>query len=154
MKLRFSRRDNQEIVGYCGADWVERVDDHRSTQNTCSKSKEGLFPGIVKKQLIALSTTEAEYITLTSACQEAQWLRKLEKEAQVSRRGPLFYFVIIKQSLTCRWLVDTNTKHRPNIISERELNLEKYKSKYVSTDLLADIMIKPPAQPRHLQLTK
>ena len=69
------------IEGFCDSDWAGDKDDSKSTSGylftlsgaaICWKSR--------KQNLIALSSTEAEYIALMEAAKEATWLRELHQE--------------------------------------------------------------------------
>jgi len=87
MKLRFSNKGSDSIVGYSDADWAGDWEDRRSTTSYLFMSQGGAISWNSKKQpTVALSTTEAEYMALTSASQEALWLRRLMREVPCSQR--------------------------------------------------------------------
>ena len=74
------------MYGYSDADWAGEVDSRRSTScylfrlGGCSVSWRS------KRQTsVALSSTEAEYIALCSAAQEAVWLRNLMQSVHVKQ---------------------------------------------------------------------
>jgi transposase InsO family protein len=67
-----------KLVGYCDADWAGDLDSRRSTTGYVFKL--GRFPVSWKSKrqpTVALSTSEAEYMSLASAAQTAIWLRRL-----------------------------------------------------------------------------
>ncbi|XP_039121527.1 uncharacterized mitochondrial protein AtMg00810-like [Dioscorea cayenensis subsp. rotundata] len=67
-----------ELQGHSDSDWGGSIDDRRSTSGWCFSLRSAVIAWSSKKQTIAaLSSTEAEYITLTSAACEAVWLRRL-----------------------------------------------------------------------------
>lgn len=81
MCLKFEKQDKFEIRGYCDSDYATDLDKRRSIigfvftagGNTISW-KSGL------QRVVALSTTEAEYMALTEAVKEAIWLKGLAAE--------------------------------------------------------------------------
>ena len=79
--LTFTKNSKFSIEGFCDSDYATDLDRRRSVTgyvfqvwgNTISW-KSGL------QDVVALSTTEAEYMALTAAAKEALWLRRLCKE--------------------------------------------------------------------------
>lgn len=80
MKIVYTPDENP-ITGYCDSDWASNSDDRRSCTGYVF-----IFQGAAiswnsrRQQTIALSTTEAEYMALSAATQEALWLRQLHLE--------------------------------------------------------------------------
>ncbi|KAG7591060.1 Zinc finger CCHC-type superfamily [Arabidopsis thaliana x Arabidopsis arenosa] len=80
-RLCYKKSSNFRIVGYCDADHAADLDKRRSITglvftlggNTISW-KSGL------QRVVALSTTESEYMSLTEAVKEAVWLKGLLKD--------------------------------------------------------------------------
>lgn len=80
-KLQFTRDSKDYIEGFSDADWAGDVDDRKSTSGYIYKFQSGCISWNSKKQqTTALSTTEAEYMALSAASQEAIWLQSLIKE--------------------------------------------------------------------------
>lgn len=83
-KLRYTRvteNKNLEIEGYCDADWASDIDNRRSCTGYVFKvSNAAVSWGSKRQQTIALSSTEAEYMAMSSAVQEAIWLKQLADE--------------------------------------------------------------------------
>jgi hypothetical protein len=81
--LEFSRgkaTENLSLYGYCDASWGFQ-EDGSSITGFLLKVLTGPVSWCAKKELtIALSTTEAEYVALSHAVQEAIWLRHLLKD--------------------------------------------------------------------------
>ena len=66
------------LVGYSDADWAGDMDDRHSTSGNLFLMAGGSISWLSKKQpVVALSTSEAEYVALSVATQEAVWLRRL-----------------------------------------------------------------------------
>jgi hypothetical protein len=66
------------IRGFVDSDWAGDVDSRRSTSAYVFTMFGGAISWMSKRQpVVALSTTEAEYMAATHACKEAIWLRRL-----------------------------------------------------------------------------
>ena len=77
------------LYGYSDANWAGDLDGRRSTTGNLFLVASGPVSWLSKKQAtVALSTTEAEYIALSSATQEAVWLRRLLHDVGVKETGP------------------------------------------------------------------
>ena len=76
--ILFKKGESEECIGYSDSDWAGDQDDRKSTSGYIFQSASGAISWRSKKQdCVALSTAEAEYVALSSATQEAVWLRKL-----------------------------------------------------------------------------
>ena len=70
--------DEKNLEGYSDADWAGDINDRKSTSGYVFIMSGSAVSWRSKKQTsVALSTAEAEYIALSSATQEAMWLRQL-----------------------------------------------------------------------------
>ncbi len=66
------------IHGFMDSDWVGDIDRRRSTGAYVFTMFGGAISWMSKRQpVVALSTTEAEYMAATHACKEAIWLKRL-----------------------------------------------------------------------------
>eukprot|EP00253_Pinus_taeda_P018545 PITA_18545 len=64
-----------DICGFVDVDWAEDLDQRRSTSGYVFNLFGGVVSRMSKKQsIVALSTTEAEYMEATHASKEAVWL--------------------------------------------------------------------------------
>ena len=76
--LLYTKQDQKEVIGYSDANWGGDNDDHRSTSGYIFQIGGTAISWSSRKQSsVALSTAEAEYMALSSATQEAVWLRQL-----------------------------------------------------------------------------
>ena len=67
-----------DIHGFVDADWAGDLDHRRSTSGYVFNLFGGTVSWMSKKQsIVALSTTEAEYMATTHASKEAVWLQRL-----------------------------------------------------------------------------
>ncbi|KAE8684070.1 hypothetical protein F3Y22_tig00111154pilonHSYRG00007 [Hibiscus syriacus] len=83
-----SQRDNPLVVGYVDSDYAGDLDNRRSTTGYVFTLGGGpiCWKSIVQS-IVALSTTEAEYMAAAEAAKEALWLTGLVKELGVQQGG-------------------------------------------------------------------
>lgn len=87
--LKYQRSGKMEFIGYSDADWAGDKDDRHSTTGNVFMMAGSSVNWLSKKQsVVALSTAEAEYIALSTATQEAVWLRRLLEELGVHKEKP------------------------------------------------------------------
>uniref|UniRef100_A0AAV1U9F8 CCHC-type domain-containing protein n=1 Tax=Peronospora matthiolae TaxID=2874970 RepID=A0AAV1U9F8_9STRA len=74
--IEFQATSDDKLQGYSDADWAGDVEARRSTSGYAFVMNNGCISWRSKKQsTVALSSTEAEYMALTEAVQEAIWLK-------------------------------------------------------------------------------
>lgn len=91
-KLTYKRSKNSDLHAYCDADWASDVDKRRSCTGFVTKMSGAAISWMSKRQpIVALSSTEAEYIAMSSAVGEIIWLKQLADEinANIVKRVPL-----------------------------------------------------------------
>ena len=72
LAIKYQKLDNESTIGYSDADWAGDQNDRHSTTSNLFLIAGGPISWLSKKQpIVALSTSEAEYIALSSASQEA-----------------------------------------------------------------------------------
>lgn len=77
-KLTYTKKGNKKLEGFADADWGNNVVDRKSYTGLCFTLSGGIISWSSKKQsTVALSSTEAEYMSITEACKEAIYLRSL-----------------------------------------------------------------------------
>lgn len=73
-----SSHANDCFFGYADANWAEDKADRKSNSGYIFIINGAAVSWACRKQsCVALSTTEAEFIALSEACQEAHWLKRL-----------------------------------------------------------------------------
>ena len=101
-----------------------------------------------KQQVVALSTIEAEYITIIFATCQAIWLRKMLSELKYEQKGPTKIFCDNKSAiaLTKNPMFHSRSKHISiefhyikEFVKNQEIKLEFCRSE----DQVADIFTKP-----------
>ena len=89
LALRYRKLEADMLIGYCDADWAGDRDDRHSTSRNVFLMAGGPISWLSKKQaIVALSTSEAEYVALCIATQEAAWLRRLLADLKVLTNVP------------------------------------------------------------------
>lgn len=137
------------LLGYSDADWAQDVEDRKSNSGYLFKFNGGTVSWACRKQsCVALSSTEAEYIALAEACQEAVWLRNLLKDFGEEQIQPT---VIFEDNQSCIKLVNKDkyskrTKHvstKYNYVKDlSDTGITSYI--YCPTDvMIADVLTKP-----------
>lgn len=92
-KLKFDGSKTGPIYGYCDADWASDPDERRSVTGYIFIKCDAPISWCSKRQpTVALSTTEAEYMAMSSAAQEALWLRGLSEEIERTSNSPTQIF--------------------------------------------------------------
>jgi len=81
-KLIFQKSKSQEhLTGYCDSDWENDPNDRRSVTDYVFQAFDNPISWNTKRQpTVALSTNEAEYMSLSAGVQEVLWLRSLYKK--------------------------------------------------------------------------
>ena len=89
LRLSYKKCANGNLIGYSDADWAGDMDDRHSTSRNVFFLAYGAVSWLSKRQAtVALSKTEAEYVALSKATQEAIWLRRLLADIGEPPEGP------------------------------------------------------------------
>ena len=76
--IKYEVNQKINVDGYVDLDWEGSSIDRKSTSGCCFSMGSGVISWFSRKQsYVALSTSEAEYVTACLASCEAVWLRKL-----------------------------------------------------------------------------
>ncbi|XP_050915399.1 secreted RxLR effector protein 161-like [Lathyrus oleraceus] len=76
--IRSEKNSKLEAKGYCDSDWVRSVDDMKSTSDYVFNLGSGVISWCSKKKdIMAQSSTEAEYLAAGLATQQSLWLRRI-----------------------------------------------------------------------------
>ena len=149
--ITYDGNENNDMVIYSDADFAGDLDDRRSCSGYISVQQNGAISWASKRQqTVALSTTEAEYMALSAAVQEAEWLYQLRRELLNQSDAVKMYcdnkssICLAKTNMYSSRTKHIDVKHHfvREKISEGEIVVE-----YISTDqMAADFLTKPLTQ--------
>jgi hypothetical protein len=149
-----NKTSKYELVGYSDADYAGSIDDRKSTSGYVFKLNNCIITwNSAKQKTVSLSTTEAEYIALTTAIKEALWLNQLLKE--LNRGLKEIKIMCDNKSTICLSKnpeFHSRSKHidiKYHFIKEK-INDKTINIEFVSTDdMIADILTKAVSRIKH-----
>lgn len=112
-KLLF-KKSQDSLIGYADSDWANDRDDRRSTTGYIfCESGTAISWNSKKQPTVALSTTEAEYMAMSSAAQELLWLTQLRAEITGKQLDsvPLYCDNRGAIQLSCNRILSPRVKH-------------------------------------------
>ena len=146
-ELTYIKQNDIKLEGFADADWAGDIDSRRSTSGYIFKMNGIISWKSSKQSCIALSTVEAEYVSLGEAAKEAKWLIKLLNQIKVKIELPITIFednqgtiklaenpVFHKRTKH----IDTRIHFVRNLIENNIINVEYCPTK----DMVADILTK------------
>ena len=87
--VKYQKSDNGTLIGYSDADWVGDPEGRYSMTGNLFLMTQGPISLLSKKQsIVALFTSEAEHVTISTVTQEAVWLRRLLMDLKALPEGP------------------------------------------------------------------
>lgn len=156
MKLHFTA-GGEEISGYADADWGGNTEDRRSYSGFVFYIGNNAISWESRKQpTVALSSTEAEYMSISNAAKEAIYLRKLLEELGFGKQEAVKLNVGNQGGMKLATNpvfhnrskhIDIKYHHIRDVVKNEEIELI-----YCSTDdMIADIFTKNLAKPKHMK---
>jgi hypothetical protein len=151
--LTFGGQKETLIEGFCDSDWASQKHRHSISGYSFHFGMGAITWSSKKQNVVALSSTEAEYVAQTHAAKEAIWLRSFISEIQGKTKAPLTISCDNQGAIA---LAKDNkfhgrTKHidlRYHFIREA-VEDGKINVKYVPTDdNVSDIFTKPLPRPK------
>lgn len=151
-KLRLNVKGKSKILQvYSDANWAEDTSDRKSNTGFICKFNGGIISWCCRKQnVVALSSTEAEYVALTETCKEVVWLQEVSKcfdiDENVFGRVKVFtdnqscMAIVKNENFSNRTKhIDTRYHYIRSLVAEGRIYLE-----YVPTEMnVADLLTKP-----------
>ncbi|MBW0461213.1 hypothetical protein O181_000928 [Austropuccinia psidii MF-1] len=143
--------DNSFITAFCDADWGSNYDS-RSFSGSCVFCYGLIGWKTSRQEIVALSSTEAEYRSISSCCQDISWLLELTSDFGLKLKSKLLCDNQGALSLLKNPLYQHRTRHiKLRLHWCRELfNEGKIMAEYISTtNMVADIMTKSLPRQTH-----
>lgn len=147
--LKFEPYQDNHLKAYSDADYAGELESRRSTTGYVLQwGSSTLTWNSQKQSIIALSTTDAEYMAACQTVKEIMWLKRLIKELNNSEPARTTLFVDNQSALDLikNPVHHKRTKHidiRFHYIRERYQDNEFILQFLKSTDQTADILTKP-----------
>lgn len=158
LKLALAGKDNPKLFGYADANWAEDRSDRKSNSGYVFIFNGGVISWMCRKQgCVALSSTEAEFMALSEACQEAIWLRKVLLDLNQAVDSAT---LIHEDNQSCLKLImgeklSNRTKHidtKKHFVRDH-IDKGDIECKYCPTEeMIADLFTKPLSGPRFEKL--
>lgn len=149
MKLCYRRyEDVNPLLGFVDADWAADTVERKSTSGFLFKAFGNTIIWSSKKQpIVALSSTESEYVSACEACKaakEALWLRKIFYDMKIILNEPIILFednqgcIFMSETAETKRTkhMDTRYKFLKQIVKERKIKLEYVDTRNQEADLL------------------
>ena len=155
-RLCYSKKMKSDVLAYSDSDWGNLLTQRYSVSGSTIKFNGGLIAWSSRRQrTIALSTVEAEYMSLSSCVQEVLWLRALinEIDPAMVHNHPTEIFCdnLGAIQLSNNDIVSNKSKHidlRYHFLKEH-IKSNEIKLTHIRTDdMIADAMTKPLAKPK------
>ena len=149
IKFGGDKSQDLKLVGYSDADWANDKDTRRSTTGYAFLLNGAVISWCSKLQTtVALSSTEAEYMALCAAAQEAVHLRRLLSDLGFEQKGPT---IIYEDNQSCIALAKNPVHHARTKHIDIRFHYTREKIEdgeidvvYVPTsEQLADVLTKP-----------
>ncbi len=147
--LTYKFGDEQPIHGYCDADYAGDKDTRKSTTGYAFIWGGAAVCWLSQKQsVVALSTTEAEYVALATTAQQAMWLRQVLTDIGEKPDKPLQLLEDNQAAIQIARnpILHKRTKHidvRHHYVREVVANGFLHLSYVPSKEQVADILTKP-----------
>ncbi|XP_056687110.1 secreted RxLR effector protein 161-like [Spinacia oleracea] len=96
----YTPNKNSELIGYSDSDWAGSIDDMKSTSGYVFLLGNGVFSWFSqKKDIVAQSTADAEYIAVCAAANQTIWLRRILGEMGEVQKQPTTIFCDSKSAI-------------------------------------------------------
>lgn len=157
LALLYRKTNSPPLVGYADSDWAGALDDRKSTTGYLFEVFGAVVTWTTRKQTtVSLSSTEAEYIALSTAAEELVWLKNLLQDFGNIIETPI---VMYEDNQPCIHLLNKWEHRRLKHIDVKYNFVKDLSSKKIidvkylqSSDQKADILTKGLAKDRFVKL--
>lgn len=155
LKLSNIQAENLSLFGYADATWADDKLDRKSISGRIVHFNGGTISWSSNKQnLVASSSCEAEFISISEASKEIKWLRQLLEEMHEKIDGPTTIFednqscieLVRDHKFSCKTKhMDTRYKMIRDLIGQKIIECEYCPSE----EMVADLLTKPLSAIKH-----
>lgn len=159
LKMRFVKDEEAEmLVGYADSDWAGDKNDSKSTSGYVFKLFGNTVSWATRKQsTVAQSSTEAEYVALGDAINEAEWIKQLLIELGFTFDNPI---KIYEDNQSCIKVAQEPREHKrmKHVAVKYDFIRDSIKSESIQLEYIptgeqaADIMTKGLGKTQYLHL--
>ena len=157
--LTFSGQSKLASEGFCNADWGGQKHHHSISGYSFHMGARAISWSLKKQHVVALSSTEAEYIVQTHAAKEVLWLHSFLWELRSAPDDPLILncdnqgaIALAKDNKfhVCTKHIDVRYHFICEAVEDRKVAVQ-----YIPTgDNVSDIFTKPLAKAKFRELTE
>jgi len=111
--LLYKKSLDYKLVGFCDADYAGDRIERKSTSGNCQFHGDNLISWASKRQAtIAMSTTEAEYISAARCCTQLLWMKHQLEDYHINANNiPIYCDNIVVICLSKNPILHSRTKH-------------------------------------------
>lgn len=156
LKLRYHSGCIEQIHGFTDADWAADADERRSVSGFLIKMNGAAISWGAKRQpIVALSSTEAEYIALSSLVCEMIWLMQLANEIGHQMLTPIKLYCDNESTINLAKCdgyrprtkhIDTRYHYIRQYVDRQLLKVEHVSTNVMSADSLTKVVSKEKHQ--------
>lgn len=150
-------KDNENLFGFADANWAEDTQERKSNSGYIFILGGPISWSCKRQDCVALSSTEAEFISLSEACRESIWLQRLLID--FNWRGDSRTKIYEDNQSVLKLIVDEKLSNRTKHIDTRKCFVRDFVVKkqviceYCPTEtMLADLLIKGFPKARFITL--
>lgn len=144
-----SNHCNDELFAYSDADWAENREDRKSNSGYFISVNGGAIAWSCRKQnIVALSSTEAEYVALSETCKEVAWIRRIAKDVNINVPDTIIIYTDSQSSISMitNKKFSNRTKHidtKFRFVQDQVNNGDIFLKYHPTETNIADMMTKP-----------
>lgn len=140
---------SEKLYAYSDANWAEDKTDRKSNSGYyCSVNGGAISWSCRKQDVVAMSSTEAEFIALSETCKEMNWIRRVVKDFGVNINGPTTIYTDSQSAISMinNQKFSNRTKHidvKYHYVRDKVMTKEAVLAYQPTDKNVADMMTKP-----------
>lgn len=115
-----SEKCSENVFAFSDANWAEDREDRKSNSGYyCSVNGGAISWSCIRQNVIAMSSTEAEYVALSETCKEVVWIKRIAQELNIE----------IPDSIT----IYTDSQNSISMINNHDVQKFSNRTKHIDT---------------------